>query len=106
MNTIKPKKLQKGDTIGILAVSGRIKDYEKIENASKYLKEQGYKVVVSNTCRTSHRYMAGNNDDDCINALHDFFKNKKIDVILCARGGYGTLRLINKIDWQLIKNNP
>ena len=106
MNTIKPKKLQKGDTIGILAVSGRIKDYEKIENASKYLKEQGYKVVVSNTCRTSHRYMAGNNDDDCINALHDFFKNKKIDVILCARGGYGTLRLINKIDWELIKNNP
>ena len=33
MKIIKPKKLQKGDTIGILAVSGRIKEYERIENA-------------------------------------------------------------------------
>ena len=50
--------------------------------------------------------MAGLNDDECINELHKFFSEKNIDVILCARGGYGTLRLIDKIDWELIKNNP
>ena len=106
MKTIKPKKLQKGDTIGILAVSGRIKEYEKIENAANYLKKQGYKVIISDTCKTSHRYMAGKCDADCINAFHEFFKNKEIDAILCARGGYGTLRLLDKIDWNLIKHNP
>ncbi len=106
MNSIKPKKLKKGDTIGILAVSGRIKEYERIEKAADYLEKQGYKVVISNTCKTSHRYMAGNSDEECIKAFHNFFEDKNIDAILCARGGYGTLRLIDKINWKIIKNNP
>lgn len=106
MNIIKPKKLQKGDTIGILAVSGRIKEYENIEKAKVFFEKEGYNVVISDTCKTSHRYMAGNNDDDCIKAFHDFFSNDKIDAIVAARGGYGTLRLINKINWDIVKNNP
>ncbi len=105
MKTIKPKKLQKGNTIGILAVSGRIKEYERIEKAKTYFEKEGYKTVISDTCKTSHRYMAGNNDEECLKALHSFFSDKSINAILCARGGYGTLRLINKIDWNLIKNN-
>ncbi len=106
MKIIKPNKLEKGNTIGILAISGRIKDFGNIEKAKSFFEEQGYKVVISETCKSSHRYMAGFNDDECINELHKFFSDKNIDVILCARGGYGTLRLINKIDWELIKNNP
>ena len=106
MKTIKPKKLQKGDTIGIIAVSGKIKEYEKIDHAAKFFEGKGFKTVISKTCKTSHRYMAGNNDDECIETLHNFFKNDKIDAILCARGGYGTLRLLDKIDWSIIKNNP
>lgn len=106
MKTIKPQKLKKGNTIGILAVSGKIKEFEKIENAKKFLESKGYKVIISDTCKTSHRYCAGNNDEECLNALHDFFNNKEIDVILCARGGFGTLKLLKKINWNLIKHNP
>lgn len=106
MNIIKPKKLKKGDTIGILAVSGRIKEYENIEKAKTFLREKGYNVVVSDTCKTYHNYMAGKSDEDCLEAFHSFFEDKSIDAILCARGGYGTLRLLNKIDWDVIKNNP
>lgn len=106
MNIIKPKKLKKGDTIGILAVSGKIKEYENIENAKKFLIEQGYNVVISDTCKTSHEYQAGRDDNDCVNTLHDFFSNPQINAILCARGGFGTLKLLDKIDWEIIKNNP
>ena len=106
MKTIKPKKLKKGDTIGIIAVSGKIKEYERILRAKAFFEKSGYNVIVSDTCRTFHRYMAGNNDDECIHILHDFFLDKNIDMILCARGGYGTLRLINKIDWDIIRNHP
>ncbi len=106
MKTITPKKLNKGNTIGILAVSGKIKEIQNIRNAKKFLEKRGYKVVISDTCKTSHRYMAGKNDEDCINTLHKFFEDKTINAILCARGGYGTLRLINKINWEIIKNNP
>ncbi len=106
MQIIKPKKLKKGDTIGILGISGAIKEYEKIENAKKFFENQGYKVKISNTCKSSHRYMAGNCDDECIEALHDYFSDTNINAILCARGGYGTLRLLKKIDWEIIKKNP
>ena len=98
MNIIKPKKLKIGDTIGILAVSGKIKEYQRIENAKKFFENEGYNVIVSETCKTSHRYMAGSSDEECIRNLEEFFSNKKINAILCARGGYGTLRLINKIN--------
>ncbi len=106
MKTIKPKKLQKGDTIGILAVSGKIKEYQNIENAQAFLKSKGYNVVISDTCKTSHRYCAGNNEQECLDTLHNFFEDEKIDAILCARGGFGTLKLLKKLDWNLIKRNP
>lgn len=106
MKIIKPKKLKKGDTIGILAISGKIKEYERIEKAKIFFENKGYKVIISETCKNSHRYMAGKNDDDCINALHNFFADENIDAIVCARGGYGTLRLLNKINWDIIKKNP
>lgn len=106
MEIIRPKKLKKGDTIGILAVSGKIKEIDKINNAKNYLCKLGYKTVISDTCSSSHMYMAGKSDEDCVSALHEFFLRDDIDAILCARGGYGSLRLINKIDWNIIKNNP
>ncbi len=106
MNIIKPEKLKTGDTIGILAISGKIKNIENINKAKIFFENQGFKVVISDTCYTCHRYMAGNSDENCLNALHSFFSDKSINAILCARGGYGTLRLINKIDWDIIKNNP
>jgi muramoyltetrapeptide carboxypeptidase len=106
MNIIKPNKLKKGDTIGILAISGKINEYEKIEKAKTFFEKEGYNVVISDTCKTSHRYMSGNNDDENIKELENFFLNKEINAIIAARGGYGTLRLINKINWDIIKNNP
>ena len=106
MDEIKAKKLIKGNTIGIIAVSGRIREYERIESAKKYFEDKGFNVVVSVSCTTSHRYMAGQNDKECLATLHNFFADDNIDAILCARGGYGTLRLLKNIDWNLIKNHP
>ncbi|HIS88800.1 TPA: LD-carboxypeptidase, partial [Candidatus Avigastranaerophilus faecigallinarum] len=64
MKIIKPNKLKKGNTIGILAISGRIKNFENIEKAKSFFEEEGYKVIISETCKSSHRYMAGLNDDE------------------------------------------
>lgn len=106
MKIIKPKKLQKGNTIAIVAVSGQIKEYNNIENAKLYFEKLGYKVKISVSCKTSHRYMAGISTQDCIDELHNAFLAEDVDAILCARGGFGTIKLINDIDWKIIKNNP
>ena len=105
MNLIKPKKLNKGDTIGILALSGAIESEENIQRAKKYFENKGYKVVLSENIFDKSRYLAGT-DEKKVQELHKFFMNPEINMILCARGGYGVIRLLEKIDYELIKNNP
>lgn len=105
MNLIKPKKLNTGDTIGILALSGSIENETKILNAKKYFENKGYKVVLSDNIFDKNRYLAGS-DENKVQELHKFFADPNINAILCARGGYGAIRILDKIDFNIIKNNP
>lgn len=105
MNLIKPKKLNKGDTIGILALSGAVETKENILRAKKYFENKGYKVVLSGNIFDKHRYLAGT-DEKKVEELNKFFKDPKINAILCSRGGYGAIRLLDKLDFDIIKNNP
>lgn len=105
MNTIKPKKLKKGGTIGIISLCGAIREQKNIYNAKKYFEEKGYKIVFSENLFDKKRYLAGE-DDRKVKCLEEFFKNPDIDAILCSRGGYGAIRIINKIDYDVIKQNP
>jgi muramoyltetrapeptide carboxypeptidase len=105
MNLIKPKKLNKGDTIGIIALSGAVENEENILRAKKYFEGKGYKVVLSDNIFDKNRYLAGS-DRKKVEELHKLFANPEIKMILCARGGYGAIRLLDKIDFDLIKNNP
>lgn len=104
MNLIKPKKLNLGDTIAIIATSGNI-DTDKIKKAKKYFEGKGYKVKLGKNIEKSYRYLAGS-DADRLEDLHEAFSDNEVSAIICARGGYGAIRLINKIDYDLIKNNP
>lgn len=105
MNLIKPKKLNKGDTIGILALSGAVESKTNIFRAKKYFEDKGFNVILSEHIFDNYRYLAGT-DEKKVQELHKFFANPNINAILCARGGYGSIRLLDKIDFNLIKNNP
>lgn len=106
MNIIKPPVLKQGDTIGILAPSGAIgDDTTPVMTAIDYFSKLGFKTLVSNDLYLKNRYLAGD-DLTKIKNLHAFFENPKINAIICMRGGYGALRLINKIDYSIIRNNP
>src|SRR5574344_995497 len=98
-------KLKKGDTIGILALSGEIKKKSELLRAKEYFEQKGYKIVLSENVFDRKRYLAGS-DEDKVSQLHKFFEADNIDAILCARGGYGAIRLLNKIDYDIIRKNP
>ena len=97
-------RISKGDTIGIIALSGEC-DWDKIEQATTNLETIGYKVKLSKNIFDKNRYLAGS-DESKLEELHRFFADPKIKLILCARGGYGAIRLISRIDYNLIKANP
>lgn len=105
MNLIKPKRLNKGDTIGIIALSGTIENKENLLRAKKYFEDKGYKIILSDNIFDKNRYLAGS-DEKKVEELHKFFSSPDINAILCARGGFGAIRLIDKINFELIKNNP
>ncbi|MCD8377711.1 MAG: LD-carboxypeptidase, partial [Candidatus Gastranaerophilales bacterium] len=105
MNYIEPKPLKKGDTIAFIAPAGAVRDIKAIERAKKYFETNGYNVVYSKHLFNINKYFS-DTDENRLADLHEAFKNPKIDAIICARGGYGCLRLVDKIDYDLIKNNP
>lgn len=104
MNLIKPKKLKKGDTISIIAPAGAV-DMHLVQKAEEYFKNCGYNVKLGSNINNHYRCMSGS-DDERLKDLHIAFSDSETNAIICARGGFGTLKLLNKIDYNLIRNNP
>tara|TARA_R110001632_G_scaffold38454_5_gene96881 strand:- start:9917 stop:10975 length:1059 start_codon:yes stop_codon:yes gene_type:complete len=105
LNTIlKPKALKKGDTIGLVAPGYAIKPEVLIE-AKETLEKMGFIPYHTDRIHGNHGYFS-NTDAERVADLNEMFANKKIDGILCARGGYGCTRIMHLIDYELIKKNP
>ena len=105
MNKIKPKMLQKGDTIAIISPSGYVSYQEKFEVAKQYFEDKGYKVKIFPNAKNKNNYLAGS-DDERLQDLQDAFSDNNVKMILTSRGGYGAARIIDKIDYSIIKDNP
>lgn len=102
--TIKPKKLQKGDTIGLIAPASAIK-LEVLESAKETLRSMGFNPFHTNRILGNHGYFS-NTDKERAADVNEMFANPNIDGILCARGGYGCTRIMDLIDFEMIKKNP
>jgi muramoyltetrapeptide carboxypeptidase len=105
MHIIKPKKLKKGDLIGIVSPASSPADLSRIEKGVKYLESLGYRVETGKNVGKYYGYLAGN-DEERLEDIHYMFGKKDVKAIICVRGGYGTPRLLDKIDYKLIRNNP
>lgn len=105
--TIKPLALKKGDLIGIISPAGPITTENKknFEQGINILKKMGYNVVLGKYTYYNKGYLAGTDKQRAFD-LMSMFKNKHIKAIFCSRGGYGTERLLDYIDFQIIKRNP
>lgn len=101
----KPKKLNKNDVIGIISPASSPDEFSRVEKGVKYLESLGYRVKVGQHVGKNHGYLAGN-DEERLEDLHSMFKDKNVNAIFNVRGGYGAFRLLDKIDYRLIRNNP
>ena len=98
-------KIFKGCTIGIVAPSSPFNIYD-LNIIEENLNKLGYKIKFGKSCFSSYKgYLSG---EDKLRAkdIEDMFLDKEIDGILCLRGGYGTPRILDKINYDVIKNNP
>jgi muramoyltetrapeptide carboxypeptidase len=101
---LKPPRLKKGEHIGIIAPAGPV-DPSELESAIGLLESFGHRTILANQVYDRRRYLAGN-DEARLGALHGMFEDETIKAILCARGGYGTLRILDRINVDLIRDHP
>lgn len=105
MKVIKPPRLKKGDTIGIITPASTPDNLERINEGVKYFERLGYRVILGKNVGKYYGYLAGT-DEDRLEDLHSMFADKNVKAIFCARGGYGTIRLLDRINFNLIRKNP
>lgn len=101
---IKPKPLQQGDSVAIIAPASPC-DKKLIDKCIASLNELGLKVVIGESCISEHGFLSGT-DDIRANDINCMFADKNIKGIFALRGGYGCARLLDLLDFKLIKKNP
>ena len=99
-----PRPLQPGDTVALTAPSSPVPAVN-LKAAIKSVKLLGLNPVVMPSCREHHGYMAGT-DAQRASDLNEAFSRKDIAGIFCLRGGFGAMRLLPLLDFDMIRQNP
>jgi muramoyltetrapeptide carboxypeptidase len=104
-NLLKSKRLNFGDTIGIIAPASAPPDPKAIDRAASALERFGFKPKLGKNVRARHGFLAGT-DRERATDLMQMFTDKKVKAIICLRGGYGTSRILDRLDYDVIRRNP
>src|SRR5471030_395535 len=101
---IRPKPLKKGDKIGLIGTSSQTSE-ERIEPSIKAMEDLGFEVILGDSCRGYHGFLSGS-DELRARDINKMFADKSIKGIFVIRGGYGANRLLDMLDYDMIKKNP
>jgi len=102
--TIKPPRLRTGDRIGVISPAGPVNKSD-LQPGLAILESSGFRVRLAPHVYDSVDYLAGK-DGDRLEDLHSMLKDQEVKAVFCARGGYGSLRLLEKISYGLLKETP
>lgn len=102
-----PLPLKQGSTVAFTAPASPA-GVGEVRIAAKYFEKIGCKTIIGQTAAKpnySYRYFS-ESEDFRANEFMDLIRNTDIDAIVCARGGYGVMRILEKIDYDEIARNP
>ena len=100
-----PPYLKKGDTIGIVCPAGYM-PIKKTNTCISTLQSWGFKVEIGKTLGGKQKNYFSGTDDERLQDFQTMLDDKNIKAILCARGGYGVSRIIDRINFTKFKQNP
>ncbi|MDX2439552.1 MAG: LD-carboxypeptidase [Desulfobacterales bacterium] len=104
IKTLKPPRLKRGDTIGIVAPASHF-DLEKFNRGIAVLESMGFNTSVPEGLFNKKGYFAGS-DLERAEMVNRYFADTTIKAIMCARGGYGSIRILSLLDYETIQKNP
>lgn len=101
---IRPAKIPAGGTIGVVGPGGPVK-IERLNAGVAYLEKRGYRVILGKHVRDARGYLAGK-DVDRAEDINRMMRSPEIDALFCSRGGYGSPRLLDLLDFEAFATNP
>jgi muramoyltetrapeptide carboxypeptidase len=104
LSRILPQRLKKNSLIGLVTPSSSIAP-KLLDATVKKLEGLGFRVFYKPSVLDEYGYFAGK-DEDRANELMSMFSNKEIDAVFCVRGGYGAIRILDYLDYEIIRQNP
>lgn len=102
--SIIPNYLKEGDTIAITSPAGYT-TLKEIQPAVEQIESWGFKVKIGDTIG-KRDFTFGGTDEERLKDFQQLLDDRKVKAILCARGGYGFVRIIDKLDFTKFKTNP
>jgi muramoyltetrapeptide carboxypeptidase len=102
---LKPGRLCFGDTIGIIAPASAPPDPKAVDRAAGALEKFGFKPKFAKNVRARFGFLAGSDRERAADVMQ-MFADKKVKAVICLRGGYGAARILNRLDYGVIRRNP
>ena len=102
---IKPPPLSRGATIGMVSPASSLSSLKKYEKVAHHVEELGFKVKVGPHAKDHFGYFAGT-DKERANDLNAMFADPEVDGIIPFRGGWGSNRILEYLDYAMIRDNP
>ena len=101
---ILPRALKKGDLIGLVTPGSPI-TREQLDGAIQKLEGLGFRTYHQESVLSEYGYLAGKDPERTEELMH-MFNNKEVKGIWCVRGGYGSIRILSRLDYEAIGQNP
>lgn len=103
--TIKPKRLQKGNTIGVISPASPSYYRSDIIRGVDSLEKLGYKVILSKNLSKKTGFCSGT-DQERADDMNEMFRREDVDAVFVTQGGYGSARILRYLDYDMIQHNP
>lgn len=101
---LKPRVLRAGDRVALIAPS-RPSNADSIDRTVRHIEQRGYEVVCGPHITTHYGYLAGSDEQRAAD-LRWAFQDQRTRAIICARGGFGSGRILDRVDYDMVASNP
>src|ERR1700691_738682 len=102
---LRPKALRPGDTVGLITPSSYVSDPDRLALAERTARYFGLVPKFGTNVRKREGYLGGTVEER-VEDLHAMFRDPEVKAVFAIRGGYGAARLLDRIDFDLIRSNP